>query len=260
MNLNNYVTVIKEIAVQAGEKIMEFYQTDFDNSIEIKADNSPLTIADKAANEIIVKKLSQNFPKFAILSEENKNDSSRLNNDWCWIVDPLDGTKEFIKKNDEFTVNIALAYQQKIVLGVIYVPVTETLFYATKGTGAFKEVKGSKTKINVSDKTTNLNFVGSKSHSGEKEQQLLAKKANLIKGILSAGSSLKGTMVAEGIADVYYRFGYTCEWDTAAMQCIIEEAGGIFRQLDNTEMVYNRENNLNEKGFYIVNNQNNIWV
>ena len=260
MSLANHLVIAKRAAVQAGQKIIEIYETDFDNCIEIKADNSPLTIADKAANNIIIQMLHREFPKISILSEENTSDNSRVTNDWCWIVDPLDGTKEFIKKNGEFTVNIALAHKGKPVLGVIFVPVKGVLFYASKGIGAYKEEQGKAVKISVTDKTQDLVLVGSKSHASDQLKALIEAKNDLIENTISAGSSLKGTMVAQGTADVYYRFGYTCEWDTAAMHCIVEQAGGIFRQMDGSEMTYNRQNNLNEKGFYVVNCTDNIWV
>lgn len=260
MDLIKHIELCKELAVKAGKAIMEIYATDFDDSIEIKDDKSPLTLADTLANEIIITGLIKEFPDISILSEESVDDATRYTNDYVWVIDPLDGTKEFIKKNGQFTVNIALAYKGKPVLGVIYVPVTETLFYASKGQAAYKEENGIVTEISVTNKLENLVWVGSKSHSGEKEEALINSHKEIISETISAGSSLKGMMVAEGKADVYYRFGYTCEWDTCAMQCIVEEAGGLFRQMDSTEMTYNRENNLNEKGFYIVNKKENIWV
>lgn len=261
---NNELQLAKDLAIQAGLAIMKIYETDF--NIEIKEDNSPLTLADRKANEIIVQGLEESFLDYAILSEESKDDKSRLKNDFCFIVDPLDGTKEFIKRNGQFTVNIALAYKNKVVMGVIYVPVTKELYYASKGEGAYLErVKsnehGTELKIlQVSDKLEDIIVVGSKSHSSEKEAKLIEENKDKIKESKSAGSSLKGCMVAEGLADIYYRFGLTSEWDTAAMQCIVEEAGGIFRQMDGTDMLYNRENNLNEKGFYVVNRKENIWI
>ncbi len=256
----NDIAVLKSLAIQAGQSIMKIYETDF--QVEMKQDNSPLTLADKTANDLIVGGLKENFPDVAILSEESKDDSSRLINDYCFIVDPLDGTKEFVKKNGQFTVNIALSYKKKPIMGVIYVPVTKQLYYAYRELGAYLEniETGEVNKLNVSDKISNLIMVGSKSHSSEKEENLIEEHKELIFKTISTGSSLKGCMIAEGKADVYYRFGLTCEWDTAAMQCIVEEAGGIFRQMDGSEMMYNRENNLNEKGFYIVNKKENIWV
>lgn len=256
----NIQNLLKSLAIQAGQEIMKIYETDF--NIEIKEDNSPLTLADKTANEIIVKGLSENFPDYAILSEESKDDKSRLLNDYCFIVDPLDGTKEFVKRSGQFTINIALANKNKVITGVIYVPVTKELYYASKGEGAFieKVETGEIKKLQVTDKIADLTMIGSKSHSSEKEAMLIEQNKDRISEMLTAGSSLKGCMVAEGKADIYYRFGLTCEWDTAAMQCIVEEAGGIFRQMDGTALLYNRDNNLNEKGFYIVNREENIWV
>lgn len=257
---SKYIDVCKAVAITAGQKIMEIYQTDFDRTIELKADKSPITIADKLANDIIVSALKENFPEVSMLSEESVLDETRFSNDLCFIVDPLDGTKEFIKKNDEFTVNIALADKHKAVLGVIYVPVKKLLYYAAVGYGAFKEENGQVTQISVTDKVDNLILVGSKSHASDKLKALIEQKQHLIKDTVSAGSSLKGTMIAEGNADVYYRYALCSEWDTAAMQCIVEQAGGIFMQMDGTEMTYNRKNSLNEKGFYAINTKSNLWV
>jgi 3'(2'), 5'-bisphosphate nucleotidase len=256
--------VCGNLAIEAGIKIMEIYETDF--VVEEKADKSPLTQADKEANQIIVDGLKEAFPDYAILSEESKDDRTRLNNDYCFIVDPIDGTKEFVNKNGEFTVNIGLSYKHHVVMGIIYVPVTKELYLAASGEGAMYRVldEDYETKmqkpLKVTDKISNLILVGSKSHASDQLKALIEEKKALIKETKSAGSSLKGCLVAKGNADVYYRFGYTCEWDTAAMQCIVEEAGGIFKQMDNSPMTYNRENSLNDKGFYVVNNEKNIWV
>ncbi|MCD7826641.1 MAG: 3'(2'),5'-bisphosphate nucleotidase CysQ [Clostridiaceae bacterium] len=258
MNQKEILAVLKELAISAGRTIMEIYETDFD--VDYKADESPLTMADKKANELIVTGLAKSFPDYAILSEEVKDDKKRMENDYCFIVDPLDGTKEFVKRNGQFTVNIALVYQKRPVVGVIYVPVTKALYFASTEEGAYLQQGDHTRKLTVSDKLDSLIWVGSKSHSSEKEENLIAAHKEKIAETISAGSSLKGCMVAEGKADVYYRFGLTCEWDTAAMQCIAEQSGALFRQMDGTEMLYNRDNTLNEKGFYIVNRPENIWV
>lgn len=261
MNLEKELVCAREAAIQAGEKVLEIYNRGF--SIEYKEDTSPLTEADKQSDAIIREQLNNAFPEYAILSEEFKEDHSRFNNDWCFVIDPLDGTKEFIKRTGEFTINIALAYKHEVVMGVIYIPVTKELYYAAKGTGAYHVVRDehnvSLTKLSVTDKVEDLIIVGSKSHASEKLTKLIENNKDRISELKSAGSSLKGCMVAKGEADIYYRYGYTCEWDTAAMQCIVEEAGGIFRQMDHSLMTYNRENNLNEKGFYIVNREENIF-
>jgi 3'(2'), 5'-bisphosphate nucleotidase len=196
---------------------------------------------------------------FEDLSEEEKDDLSRLENDLCFVIDPLDGTKEFIKQNGQFTVNIALSYRHRTVMGVIYVPVTGELYYAAKGHGSFMEENGKciRLHVNSEDKQkSDLNVVMRNSH-GAAEMDALIKKYGL-KNYVKVGSSLKGCMIAKGAADVYYRFGPTMEWDTAAMQCIVEEAGGLLRQMDGTEMLYNREDSLNRKGFYILNRIENI--
>lgn len=250
----------KQVAVEAGKAIMDIYNS-MDISVEYKSDHSPLTEADKAANRIIVNALKNSFPSYAVLSEEEKDDKTRLHKDSCFIVDPLDGTKEFIKRNGQFTVNIALAYKHESVMGVIYVPVTGKLFYAARGYGSFVESPEEKSrKMSVSHNTdiSSIRVVMSNSHGCKQMDELIEKYqfTNLVK----VGSSLKGCMIAEDKADVYYRFNPTMEWDTAAMQCIVEEAGGIFRQMDGTLMTYNRENCVNEKGFYIINHEKNLWI
>jgi 3'(2'), 5'-bisphosphate nucleotidase len=260
IDLSGLLAVVKPLAVRAGKAIMKIYETEFE--VELKGDKSPVTLADTAANEIIVLFLRENFPAYAILAEESKDNLGRLANDFCFIVDPLDGTKEFIKRNGQFTVNIALAYKHKSVLGVVYAPVAEHLYYACEGGGAFFEdlKSGEKRQIHVSDRLDGITVVGSRSHSSPEEAELFEKYKDNIGYMISVGSSLKGCLVAAGEADVYYRFGPTSEWDTAAMQCIVEEAGGIFRQTDGTPMRYNREDIINRIGFYAVNRVENIWI
>lgn len=253
--------VCKKAAIAAGGAIMEIYNGAEDMQVEYKDGDMPLTVADKAANAVIVTMLREHFPEYAILSEEEKDNLSRLSNDFCFVVDPLDGTKEFIKRNGQFTVNIALAYQQHSVMGVIYVPVTGELYYAAQGDGAYKlRADGALEKLHVSDnvEVSSLRVVLSNSHGCKQMEELLEKYC--LTNFVKVGSSLKGCMVASGEADVYFRHNPTMEWDTAAMQCVVEEAGGIFRQLDGTEMLYNRENSLNDKGFYAINCERNCLV
>lgn len=250
------LAVIKDLARQAGQAILAIYDQ-FEPGQEIfKDDQSPLTAADLAANAIIVAGLRTAFPSFAILSEEEKDNLDRLTNDWCFIVDPLDGTKEFIKKNGEFTVNIALAHQGQPVLGVIYAPVLDELYYAEQGKGAFLEKGGQDPiRLQVSSRTSKLRAVASRSHLAPELEELLSRHG--VTDFVAMGSSLKGCLVAKGEADIYFRHNPTMEWDTAAMQCIVEEAGGIFRQMDDSPMTYNREDSLNAKGFYALNRVEN---
>ena len=261
MNLEKELAVAKEAAVKAGYAIMDVYENAEDMQISYKDGDMPLTAADKASNRIIVDALKEAFPEYAILSEEEKDDLSRLDNDYCFVVDPLDGTKEFIKRNGQFTVNIALSYQHKSVMGVIYVPVTGELYYAAQGQGAYLDTKdetGKKLQVSGCTDIHELRMVMSSSHGWEQMDKLLEKYK--ISNFVKMGSSLKGCVVAKGEAEVYYRFNPTMEWDTAAMQCIVEEAGAIFRQMDDTPMLYNREDSLNAKGFYIINSQDNKLV
>lgn len=251
----------KEAAVKAGKVILEIYQKEENMAIEYKADASPLTQADKAANRVIVKLLKEKFPEYAVLSEEEKDNRDRLYCDYCFIVDPLDGTKEFLKRNGQFTVNIALAYQHRVVVGVIYVPVTGELYFAAEGFGSFRQsADGEQERLKVSDNqdVSSLRLVMSSSHGCKAMEDFIEK--HQITHLVKVGSSLKGCMVASGKADIYYRFNPTMEWDTAAMQCIAQEAGAIFRQMDGSAMMYNREDSRNVKGFYIINRQENLLV
>ena len=264
---NDYCKMTKKliyISLFAGRKIMRIYKGEFD--VAYKDDKSPLTIADRQSNKYIVDKLRQYYPAYAVLSEEEKDNADRLKNRYCFIVDPLDGTKEFIKKNGEFTVNIALSYRGKSILGVVYAPAMKKLFYCAPGYGSYRmdigcegtvsvkdDIFDEAFRINVSGNTEKLTVMTSRSHSGEDLHRLLEKNKEKIGSAVQSGSSLKGCLIAAGEADVYYRTGPTMEWDTAAMQAIVEGAGGVFRQGDGTAMRYNRKDTRNVKGFYILN-------
>ncbi|MDE7187682.1 MAG: 3'(2'),5'-bisphosphate nucleotidase CysQ [Lachnospiraceae bacterium] len=250
MNWEKELNIAKRAAIEAGKAIMEIYCSE-ELGVAYKEDKSPLTRADRQANKIIVEMLSKEFPDYAILSEEEKDNKERLTNDYCFVVDPLDGTKEFIKRNGQFTVNIALAYKNKSVMGVIYVPVSEELYWASEKSGAYLTAHEDTRKIHVSERKEDIRVVMSSSHGCEEMDQMIEK--NHLTNYVKIGSSLKGCIIAKGDAEIYYRFNPTMEWDTAAMQCIAEEAGAVFRQMDDTEMRYNRENCRNDKGFYIVN-------
>jgi len=248
ININDIITIARE----AGEAILKVYEKDFE--VETKADNSPLTEADKNANDVIVKGLQEKYPDIPIISEETKTVDYSQRKDWkaFWLVDPLDGTKEFIKKNGEFTVNIALMENGEPVLGVVYVPVQNTTYYGIKGEGAFKIDANGKTEIgngtkHYSEKDSIL-VVASRSHLSEAVEEFVAKLKNEGKAVefLSAGSSLKLCLVAEGKADVYPRFGPTMEWDTGAAHAVAAAAGrSVLNAESRQPLQYNKENLLN---------------
>lgn len=258
------LTAIKA-SVTAGGEIMKIYESnDFHTSI--KEDNSPLTQADKNAHSVIIQILqTTNLP---VLSEEGKNIPYEKRKDWelFWLVDPLDGTKEFIKKNNDFTVNIALIENQKPVAGIIYIPVTGVLYFAENILGAFKtdyshweglEIENFDFLIDISEKlpvsnTQIYTALGSRSHMNDETKayiEKLEKEHGNIK-IMSRGSSLKFCMITEGKADIYPRFGPTSEWDTAAGHAIVTAAGGSVNKTDETPLLYNKENLLNP--YFIV--------
>jgi len=237
---------INHIAIKAGQKIMDIYENeDFEKTIDFKSDDSPLTIADKASHEIIVEELEKLNLGIPILSEEGEEIPYERRKKWTyyWCIDSLDGTKEFIKKNGEFTVNIALIYKNKSILGVIYAPVLNTLYFGKENKGAFKKTNENIEQINCSFGKKNRIAVRSKSHASKEEETILAKYEATES--ISVGSSLKFCMIAEGKANVYYRFGPTMEWDTAAGQAIVEASGGTVLNQESQPFSYNKENLLN---------------
>lgn len=245
-----------DAAEAAGESILKVYQEEFD--IIFKADESPVTEADLLANRIILNQIENEFPTDGILSEESEDDESRFSKKRFWVVDPLDGTKEFIKKNGEFSINIGLVEDNEVVVGVIYIPVWKTLYYAAKNYGAYKRDLNKRTveKIGVSDRGKPYHLLISRSHPSQKTQTFLAENADIIASVTEMGSSIKGCLIAEGLYDVYYNFGLSMKWDTCAMECIVTEAGGILRKLDDSPINYEEINKLN-RGFYIINNWSN---
>ncbi|MDD4772818.1 MAG: 3'(2'),5'-bisphosphate nucleotidase CysQ [Eubacteriales bacterium] len=256
-DLKAMLGVMSDTATEAGRLIMNIYSDRFD--VDIKADNSPLTDADRASNAYICSILAERYPYVSLLAEESADDRRRLQNRMCFIIDPLDGTKEFISRNGEFTVNIALVRDHIAIIGVIYVPVTGELYTAVRGGGAFRTKDGVRESIRVSDRTENLILMASRSHGDSRLDRIIEANRSRVASVVNAGSSLKGCRVAEGRADVYYRYGPTMEWDTAAMQCICEEAGAVVRQLDgyDSPLYYNRTHTRNDMGFYILNKPEN---
>jgi len=236
---------IKKIALKAGDIIIQIYNQDF--KIEYKDDKSPLTEADLKANEIICSSLAKLYPNIPIISEENKQTEYEIRKNWeyYWCIDPIDGTKEFIKKNDEFTVNIALIHKDTPVLGVVYAPALDEMYSAKKGEGAYKNSKKLPLHVNDNPKEK-LRVVASKSHLSEETQEFIDNLETKRIEQVSKGSSLKLCMVATGEADIYPRLAPTKEWDTAAADAIVREAGKMTYQFEsNTAVVYNKEELLN---------------
>jgi 3'(2'), 5'-bisphosphate nucleotidase len=237
-----------DAARKAGKAIIEVYTSDF--AVEHKDDKSPLTLADKRAHDIIVKTLSAFDSSIPILSEEGKDIpyEARKNFEYFWLVDPLDGTKEFVKRNGEFTVNIALIRRDRPILGVIYVPVTDTLYYGHENAGSFMKKNGLTIKLPAQSNREHFTIVGSRSHASQELADFVEEMRKKHKEVdfISAGSSLKFCLVAEGKADIYPRLGPTMEWDTAAGQAIAEETGCTVLQWKSKEPLrYNKENLLN---------------
>lgn len=262
MDFVNYLYIAIRAALDAGKSIMDIYMNpDADFEIETKADNSPLTLADKASNRLIVSALS--VTPFPILSEEEKEIPFEERKKWTtlWIVDPLDGTKEFIKRNGEFTVNIALVNNGIPVVGVIYVPVRKELYFACDTLGAYKltnidgasqpsmdEMRRRATRLPSALMHQGMVVVASRSHQTEETTcyiENLRKKGQPVT-LISSGSSLKICLVAEGSADIYPRFAPTMEWDTAAGHAIAKAAGCEIYHIDEkTPLSYNKEKLLN---------------
>ncbi len=240
-----------KVAALAGDEIMKIYNDkDRFENVDFKADNSPLTLADKASHEIIASNLTALYPQIPIISEEGQDIPNKTRRFWnlFWLVDPLDGTKEFIKRNGEFTVNIALIENGYPVFGVIYVPEKDVFYYSDKHE-AFKKVtlNGLPNKLNVNGKYEKLIAVKSRSHSSDEENEVL--DTYDIVDSVAVGSSLKFCMIAEGRADIYYRHGPTMEWDIAAGQSILEAAGGTVVRFDGKERFYYNKESLRNDSF-----------
>lgn len=238
------VYAVLGIAREAGKAILRIYQADTaDWDVQRKGDDSPITVADLTAHQIISKGLAAHFPGMPILSEEGKNIPYEQRNqlDRYWCVDPLDGTKEFISRNGEFTVNIALIVKNKPVFGVIYVPVTDVMYYGIVGDGSYKMSGGETQRIQAGG--NDMIAVGSKSHKAVEEECFLSSLP--IRKVISVGSSLKFCYIAEGKAQVYYRHGPTMEWDTAAGHAIAVASGARMSCADGTDFTYNKPTLVN---------------
>lgn len=251
--------VALEAASKARDAILQIYETKFD--VEIKEDDSPVTLADKTADEIISKYLLKHYPHHALLTEESIDDLRRRNNDYCWIVDPVDGTKDFIAHNDEFTTNIALAYKGEVVVGVVAIPAQNEVYYATKGNGSYHQKNGKTMRIFVNNKVEDLTILFSRFHVNEKELAYFDNHHDKIVHKATYGSAIKACRVAHGLAEITLRLSSgTKEWDTAASQIVVEEAGGVFTKPNGEKITYNREDVYNREGYVITNRPENNFL
>lgn len=247
--LETYAAAAVDIARQAGEKILEVYDRGFD--VDTKTDGSPVTTADRLAHDLIVARLAELDPDIPVLSEESAADSFQQRRGWThyWLIDPLDGTKEFISRRGEFTVNIALVSESRPVLGVVHTPVQQLTHWAWVGGSAFRQQgpgiqQAIVTREHAGDQPV---VVASRSHGRGNLEKFLAGVEQKYGGyeLASMGSALKICVVAEGKADVYPRLGPTSEWDTAAAHCVLDVAGGSIRDPQGRPLRYNKESILN---------------
>jgi 3'(2'), 5'-bisphosphate nucleotidase len=270
LKVEQHLQTLIKVALEAGRAILDIYATGF--SVSYKNDHSPLTLADRRSNEIITSRLSAPpFNRFPILSEEGRDIPYKERKEWeyFWLVDPLDGTKEFIRRNGEFTVNIALIKRNRPVAGVIYIPVKDIFYFAAEGSGAYiladseivnhelslEELLNKSDRLPIpytqsteADNRSPVKIIASRSHLSQETEDFIRKTKDRHGEveIISSGSSLKFCLIAEGAADIYPRFGPTMEWDTAAGQCIVEEAGGKVLHSETLEpLKYNKEDLLN---------------
>jgi len=248
-----------DIAKAAGQAILAVYHQDF--AVEQKDDSSPLTAADLASHRTIVQRLCELDPETPILSEEGTDIPFATRQQWrrYWLIDPLDGTREFVKRNGEFTVNIALIEQGHAVLGVVHVPVTGVSYVGRVGDGAWKlDADGRVSPIHVSATRRHpVRVAGSRSHAGDSLKRFLARLGE--HEIVSMGSSLKLCLVAEGTADVYPRLGPTSEWDTAAAQAVVEAAGGLVTDTQLRPLRYNTKESLLNPHFLVFGDRTENW-
>ncbi|MCH7829066.1 MAG: 3'(2'),5'-bisphosphate nucleotidase CysQ [Proteobacteria bacterium] len=258
--MKSLIDPVVALAEDAGRAILEVYSTDFE--VQSKDDNSPLTQADLAAHHCIVAKLESLTPGMPIISEEAELPDFEERRSWerYWLIDPLDGTKEFVKRNGEFTVNIALIENHRPVFGVVHVPVQGKTYLGCEGYGAeLRQGNAAAQAIHVATESANpVRVVGSRSHRGASLDAYLENLGAY--DMLAMGSSLKFCVIAEGGADLYPRLGLTSEWDTAAAQAVVEQAGGSVVTLDGKPLKYNTKSDILNPYFFVVGASDNDWL
>lgn len=258
---NQLLEQVLNIACHAGEKIMDIYRSG-DFQVRLKSDQSPLTDADMSAHQEIHNALTRLTPQIPQLSEESDNITWEQRKSWrhYWLIDPLDGTKEFVHQRDEFTVNIALIEDGVAILGIVYAPALKTAWYAAKSVGAFKKVIGEEATPIKTNPWSNgtWKIVGSRSHSNEATENFIDCLGET--ELISMGSSIKLCLVAEGSAHIYPRLGPTSEWDTAAAQCVVETAGGHVIDEKLNRLTYNQKPTLLNPHFIVTAGAPEDWA
>jgi len=257
--LADWLPAVIDVADAAGREIMRIYRTAFD--VTLKDDRSPLTEADLAAQRIIAAGLAAITPEISMLGEESPPQQFEHRHDWqrLWLVDPLDGTREFVKRNGEFTVNIALVEDRQPVLGIVYAPARAVLYGAARGCGAFRrDQQGNRTPIHVrAAAPETLRILGSRSHGDAVLERMLDRLGKQQR--ISVGSALKFGLLAEGSGDLYVRRGPTSEWDTAAGQAVVLEAGGCVVDLSGAPLRYNARESLINPSFLAYADRSRDW-
>jgi 3'(2'), 5'-bisphosphate nucleotidase len=256
---SHFLQSVISLAKEAGHRIMEIYGSDF--RVGAKEDQSPLTAADLAAHHCLVEGLSGLRPAHPVMSEESGGVEFGIRSEWetFWLIDPLDGTKEFIKRNGEFTVNVALIHRHTPVLGVVYAPAKGLCYFASEGCGAFRQqAEAEPEPIRVcSVAPATVRVVGSRSHGTIALDLFLSRLG--AHDLVSIGSSLKLCLVADGTADLYPRIGLTSEWDTAAAQCVVQEAGGRVTTLNGEPLLYNTKESILNPYFLVFGDRTRDW-
>lgn len=256
---SRFLEPVIALSIEAGRKILEIYDSDF--RVGFKQDDSPLTAADLASHHCLLEGLQDLSTLYPVLSEESADLPFEERSAWetYWLIDPLDGTKEFVKRNGEFTVNVALVHQHVPVLGVVYAPALDTCYFASEGCGAFKRIGNEEPhQIYVRSRAPeHLTVVGSRSHQTEGLATFLSRLGDY--QLKSIGSSLKLCWVAEGEADLYPRIGLTSEWDTAAAQCVVEAAGGAVTDLKGERLRYNAKSSILNPYFLVYGDKSRTW-
>ncbi len=257
--LKTWLEAVEPLAEEAGRAILDVYKTDFD--VEHKDDRTPVTQADMAAHRVIIQSLRELEPDIPVLSEESSHIPFEERRRWSryWLVDPLDGTREFIKRNGEFTVNIALIADHAPVLGVVHAPVLNRTYFAASGQGAWRRDGGeAPRRIRVRAPGDGpIVVAGSRSHAGEALQAFLDRIGEY--ELIPMGSSLKFGLVAEGTADLYVRLGKTSEWDTGAAHCVVSEAGGHVTDTAMQPLRYNTKDSLLNPEFFVFGETDTDW-